>query len=81
MEYHQKGGMFFVDAKGFSVWQPEGAAGKKVAPAKAAGKGGKKAEKAPVAAAAGVEEPKSRVRYDRLREIELEMQAVWAKSP
>ena len=81
MEYHQKGGMFLVDAKGFSVWQPEGAAGKKAAPAKAAGKGGKKAEKAPAAGAAVVEEPKSRVRYDRLREMELEMQAVWAKNP
>ena len=63
-----------VDAKGFSVWQPEGAAGKKAAPAKAAGKGGKKADKAPAAAGAGGEEVKtSRVRYDRLREIELEM--------
>lgn len=80
MEYHQKGGMFLVDAKGFSVWQPEGAAGKKAAPAKAAGKGSKKADKAPVAAKE-VEEPKSRVRYDRLREMELEMQAVWAKHP
>ena len=81
MEYHQKGGMFLVDAKGFSVWQPEGTAGKKPAPAKAAAKGGKKAEKAPVAAAGGEEQKTSRVRYDRLREIELEMQSVWAKNP
>ena len=73
MEYHQKGGMFLVDAKGFSVWQPEGAAGKKAAPAKAAGKGGKKADKAPAAGAGGEEVKTSRVRYDRLREIELEM--------
>ena len=50
MEYHQKGGMFLVDAKGFSFWQPEGAAGKKAAPAKAAGKGGKKAKPQPPAA-------------------------------
>lgn len=72
MEIQQKGGMFLVDAKGFSVWQPEGAAGKKAAPAKVAAKAGKKADKAP--AATGGEEPKvSRVRYDRLREIELEM--------
>ena len=27
------------------------------------------------------EEPKSRARYERLREIEHEMQAVWAEKP
>ena len=27
------------------------------------------------------EEPKSRARYERLREIEKEMQAIWAEKP
>ena len=72
MERFPKGGVFLVDAKGFSVWQ-SGYAKPATKPVKAAkeSKGAKK--DAPAAAAGGEEQKTSRVRYDRLREIEVEM--------
>jgi hypothetical protein len=80
METLSKAGTFLVDAKGFSVWQPAGAAAK-AAPKAAKGKNQKAPAPAAAGGAGGEEQKTSRVRYDRLREIEVEMQGIWAKSP